>query len=99
MRVLLIASPWHHGLSVAIHVVRHFHVIGQRQIQHIQPNDRLGAIVAVFVPQACGRQNQITSAHRALFTIDSGVSTLALHNHAHRIGCVSVAGRPFTGHE
>ena len=76
-----------------------FHVIDQRQVEHIEPNHRVGAIVAMLVPQTGGRENQVATAHRAFLAIHRGVRALAFHNHAHRIRGVAMTGCPFTGHE
>ena len=99
MRVLLLALTRLDGLSLAIHMVRSLHVVHQWQIKHVKPNHRIGAIVPVLMPQTCWREDQVASTHGAFLAIHRGVSTLTFHNHANRIGCVAMAGRPFTRHE
>ena len=99
MGVLLVTPAHVHFLAIAIHVIRRFHVIDQRQIQDIKPDDRIGAVVAVFMPQTRGREDQIATAHRAFLTVNRGVGALAFNDHAHGIRCVAMAGCPFAGHE
>jgi hypothetical protein len=70
-----------------------------RQVQHVQPDHGLGAVVAVLVPQAGGREDQVAAAHRALLAVHRGPGAFALDDHAHRVGCVAVAGRPFAGQQ
>ena len=97
--VLFVAATGQGGLPITVHMVRRFHVINQRQVQHIQPDDRVCTVMAVLMPQACGRENQISSAHRAFLAVHRGVSALAFDNHAHCIWRVSMARCPLAGHK
>ena len=86
-------------LAVAINVVAGFHVMHERQVEHVEPDHRLMAIMAVLVPQAGRRQDQVAAAHRAFLAVDRGPGALALHHHAHRIGRMPMRGRPLAGQQ
>ena len=95
----MVAAARPHGLAVAVDVVAGLHVKDEGQVQHIEPDDGVCAVVAVFVPQARGGQDQIAPAHGTFLAVHGGPGTFAFHHHAHRVGGVAVAGRPFAGHE
>jgi len=42
----------------------------QGDVEHVHPHDRLGAVVAVIVPLAIGRDDEIASAHGELWAAD-----------------------------
>ena len=84
------------GLAAAVHVVAGFQVMHDGKVQHVQPDHRLGAIVAVLVPQPGGRQDQIAAPHGAFFTLHRAPRALAFHHHTHRVGRVAVRRCPFT---
>ena len=86
-----------YSLALAIDVVAGLGVIDQRQIQHVEPDHRRGAVVTMLMPQASRGQDQITTAHGALLAVHCGVSALAFHDHAHGVRRVAVARRPFAG--
>ena len=51
--------------------------------------------MAVLVPQAGRREDQVAAAHRALLAVDRGVGAFALDDHAHRVRRVAMRRRPF----
>jgi hypothetical protein len=82
-------------LRLAFCDVGGFAVVDDGQVEHVEPDHGLRAVVAVLVPHAGGRQDQVAATHRAFLALDRGVGALALDDHAHGIGRVAVRGRPF----
>ena len=52
------------------------------QIQTIQPDHRLGRLIAVIVPGPRGGQDQVPRLHKTAFTIHGSIRTTAFHHHA-----------------
>ena len=49
----------------------------------------------MFVPQACGCENQITFVHRTFFTLHGGKAAFAFHHKSDGTGCVPMVGGDF----
>ncbi|MCY1557859.1 hypothetical protein D9M68_947440 [compost metagenome] len=73
-----------------------FHVIDQWQIEHIEPDYGFVAVMAVLMPQAGRRQDQVAALHQALFAIHGGIGTFTFDNHPHCVGGMTVRRGDFT---
>jgi hypothetical protein len=73
------------GLALAIDVVGGLGIKDQRQVQYIEPNYRILAIMPVLVPHSCGSEDQITATHGAFLAVDVRPGTFALDHHAHGV--------------
>ncbi len=76
---------------------RGFERSDQRDVQHIEPDHRLGALVLMVVPHPARRQHQITLVDGVLFSFDDGIDAVALHDEAQRGRGVTMSGRDFAG--
>ena len=63
-----------------------------RNIETIQPDNRVGRWIAMIVPAPVGRENQVERMHRRPLTIDGGVGAAAFHDKAQRRLAVAVTG-------
>src|SRR5215470_1965473 len=89
----LVADPLRPGIArgfagelvVEPDAIEKFH---QREIQHIDPNDRLASIIAVVVPSAVRREDQIAARGLAALPLDRRVAAFFRQNRAARIGRV-----------
>ena len=62
----------------------------QRNVQHIHPDDRRIAVVAVIVPFAVRRDHEIATLKRTFFAADSCVGLVALQHETAGVGHVAV---------
>src|SRR5215469_11964300 len=91
----LVADPLRPGIArgfagelvVEPDAIEKFH---QREIQHIDPNDRLASIIAVVVPSAVRCEDQIAARGLAALPLDRRVAAFFRQDRAARIGGVDV---------
>jgi hypothetical protein len=69
----------------------------QRDVQTVEPDDRLLAEVAVVVPSPGGRDDEVAAAHRRALAIDRRVRALAVEHEAQRGLGVAVRRGHFAG--
>ena len=65
-------------LKVALARIGSLKIDEKRQVQRIQPDNRLPPLMPVVMPFAPGGQHQIAFAHRQLLAVNDGEGTLAL---------------------
>ena len=73
--------------------------VDDRNIQAVQPDDRLVARVAVVVVGPRRRQNEVARVHRRPLAIDGGVGALTLDDQPKRGGGVAVGAGDFAGQD
>ena len=71
-------------LQLALDRVGGFEIDEQRQVERIEPDHRAFAVMAMVVPRAAGREDQVAAFHHAFLAIHDGVGAFALDHDARR---------------
>ena len=66
-------------------------------VDHVHPDHRRPALVAVVMPVVGRRQDEIARLHGELLALDGRIGARALQDHADRGGYVLVVGRALAG--
>ena len=72
-------------------------ILDQREVEHVDPHHRGRAVVAVVVPGAVRREDQIAARGLAALALDGGVAAVVGQDGAARVGRVDVHRRDVAG--
>ena len=73
--------------------------IVHRNVEHIDPNDPLAALVDMLMPRPARRQDHVAALHRTRLAVDHRDRAAAIEHEAQRAHGVAVRPRPFARHQ
>ena len=71
----------------------------QRHVEHVEPNRRLPAFVAMLVPRPRRRDDEVARSHVAALARDGRISVLAFDDETQRRGRVAMRARELAGQD
>ena len=86
-------------LQFALDRVGGLEIDEQRQVERIEPDHRAFAVMAVVVPRAARREDQVAALHHALLAVDDRVGAFAFDHDARRARRVAMRRRLLAGQQ